>query len=125
MTDQARQPVPFELVEQDGVRVASNGQVRLSLLDAGGRLFRRRGVSGLPMKPAAEVLVPQLNALAGELLQHPDISAQDAVARLLAIAGTVPTAEPQRHEWAVAELGAVLVYTDGRNIVVTKQDLLP
>lgn len=121
----AQQPVPFEIVEQDGARVASNGAVRLTLLDAAGKLFRRRGVSGLALKPPAEILIPQLNALAGELLQRPDMPAAEAVGRVLAMAGLVPTAEPQRHEWAVAELDGVRVYTDGVNIVVTKQELMP
>lgn len=119
------QPVPFEIIEQDGVRVASNGTVRLSLLDSSGRLFKRRGVSGLAMKPAAEVLIPQLNAFAGELLANPATLAADALARLLAIAGLVPVAEPQKHEWAVAELDGVRVYTDGANVVVTRQELFP
>lgn len=119
------QPVPFEIIEQDTVRVASNGTVRLSMLDPAGRLFKRRGVSGLAMKPAAEVLIPQLNAFAGELLANPAMPAADAVARMLAIAGLVPTAEPQKHEWAVAELDGVRVYTDGTSVVVTKQDLMP
>lgn len=119
------QPIPFEIIQQDGVSVASNGAIRLSMLDAGGRLFKRRGVSGLTIKPAAEVLIPQLNALAGELLAKPDTAASEARARLLAIAGLVNTAEPQQHEWAVAELDGVRVYTDGANVVVTKQDLMP
>ena len=117
-------PVAFEIADQDGVRVASNGTVRLSVLDAGGKIFRRRGISGLALKPAAEVLIPQLNQLAGELLQRPDTPPHEAIGRLLAIAGLVPTAEPQRIEWAVAELGGVRVYTDGRNVIVTTQDLV-
>lgn len=122
---QLTQPVPFEIIERDGVRVASNGALTVTLPDAGGRLFRRRGVTGISTKPAAELLIPLLNELAGELLQRPDTPAQEAVARLLAIAGLVPVAEPQRVEWLVAELDGVRAYTDGRNVVVTKQDLMP
>lgn len=123
-------PVPFEIVEHarpDGapLRVASNGAVRLTLLDSDGRLFRRRGISGMALKPAAEMLLPHVNALAGELLQRPDMPAHEAVGRLLALAGQVPTAEPQRHEWAVAELDAVKVYTDGVDVFVTRQELRP
>lgn len=119
------QPVPFEIVEQDGVRLATNGTIRMSLLDVAGRLFRRRGVSGLPIKPPAELLIPHLNALAGELLARPDMPAHEAVGRVIALAGMVPTDEPQHHEWAVAELDAVRVYSDGVNVVVTKQELMP
>lgn len=123
-------PVPFEIVEHprpEGapMRVASNGAVRLTLLDDGGRLFRRRGISGLSLKPAAELLLPHVNALAGELLARPDMPAHEAVGRLLALAGQVPTAEPQRHEWAVAELGDVKVYTNGVDVIVTRQELQP
>lgn len=120
------QPVPFEIVEvSPGHRVASNGGVSLSLLDPGGRLFRRRGVVGLATKPAAEVVLPQLNGLAGELVANPAMPAEEVAARLLALAGLVPVAAPKRVEWAVAELDGVRVYTDGSAIVVTKQDLMP
>lgn len=121
----AEQPIPFEIVEQDGVRVASNGRLRLSVLDHGGQIMRRRGVTGLSAKPAAELLIPRLNELAGELLARPDTPAQEAVGKLLAIAGLVPMAEPQRHEWAVATLDGVHVYTDGINVVITRKELLP
>lgn len=124
------QPVPFEIAEHvtaEGapIRIASNGGLRLTLLDADGKLCRRRGVSGLALKPAAELLLPQVNALAGELLARPDMPAQEAVGRLLALAGQVPTAEPQRHEWALAELDGVRVYTNGVDVIVTRQDLQP
>lgn len=122
---QLSQPVPFEIIEDGAQRVASNGQLVLTVLDEGGRIFRRRGVTGIGSKPAAEVLIPQLNRLAGELLQNPGTPAQEAVASLLAIAGLVPVAEPKRVEWAVAELNGVRVYTDGRNVVITTKDLVP
>lgn len=122
----APQPVPFEIVEvAPGHRVASNGGISLSLLDDGGRLFRRRGVVGLSTRPAAEVVLPQLNGFAGELLANPAMPAEEVAARLLALAGLVPVAAPKRVEWAVAELDGVRVYTDGSAIVVTKQDLMP
>lgn len=123
--DPLKHPVPFEIIEQDGMRVASNGTLRLTLLDGAGRMFRRRGLKGLAMKPPAELLIPQLNQLAGELLQRPDMPADEAVGRLLSLAGLVPTAEPKRMEWVVAELNGVRVYTDGTNVVVTTQDLTP
>lgn len=119
------QPTPFEIVEHGGVRVASNGVASLSLLDAGGLLFRRRGVRGLQTAPAAEVLIPQLNQLAGELLANPETTAAEAVARVMAIAGTVRFAEPEHSEWAVAELDGVRVYHDGSNVIVTREDLTP
>jgi hypothetical protein len=121
-----KQPVPFEILEHaPGHLVASNGAVTLSLLDSGGRLFKRRGIAGLATKPAGEVVLPQLNQLAGELLANPAMPAEELVGRLLALAGHVPISDPKRIEWAVAELNGVRVYTDGAAIVVTKQDLMP
>jgi hypothetical protein len=120
------QPVPFEIVEhENGLRVASNGQVRLSLTEVDGKLFRRRGISGLALKPAAEMLLPLVNELAGDLLNNPSMLAEEAVGRLLAMAGQVPVKQPQRHEWAVVELDNVKVFTNGLEIIVTRQDLRP
>jgi hypothetical protein len=120
------QPPAFEIVEAGpGHRVASNGAISLSLLDAGGRLFRRRGVVGMATKPAGEMVLPQLNGLAGELLANPAMPADEVVGRLLALAGLVPITKPRRIEWAVAELDGVRVYTDGSAVIVTKQDLMP
>ena len=117
------QPVPFEIVEHGGMKVASNGQARIVMHDPEGVIFRRRGIKGLALRPPAETLIPQLNQLAGELLQRPETTAEEAVSRLLAIAGTVPTAEPQRTEWAVAELRGVRIYCDGASVIVSTQDL--
>lgn len=121
------QPVPFEIfgAAEDGVQVATNGSLRLAVRGAGGRVFRRRGISGLALKPPAETLIPRLNELAGELLQRPDMPAPEAVSRLLAMVGMVPTAEPKRSEWAVAELNGVRVYTDGVDVIVTTEDMRP
>lgn len=118
------QPIPFEIVEQDGAKVGSNGQVRVVLQEEG-RMFRRRGISGLAKRPAGEALLPHLNQLAGELLQRPDMPAEEAVGRLHALAGLIPVGEPQRHEWLVVEVDGIHVYTDGANIVVSRKDLAP
>jgi len=95
------------------------------LLGTEGKLFRRRAIHGIQTKPAAEMLIPLLNGLATDLLAQPDTPAQEAVSRLLALAGLVPITEPKRQEWAVAELNGVRVYTDGAHVVVTTQDMLP
>jgi len=119
------QPVPFEIVEHEDIKVASNGSLRLTLLDSPGLLFKRRGIKGLSPKPAAESLLPKLNQLAGELLQQPEMPADLLRNMLIALAGTVQVQEPQRIEWAVVELDGVRVYTDGLDVIVTKQDLNP
>ncbi len=119
------QPIPFEIIEQDGQRYASNGTMRFAVFDADAKLYRKRAISGIPMKPPAEVLIPQLNLFAGELLAAPDTSAQVAVGRLLAIAGLVPVAEPQRTEWLAIDIGGVHVYCDGSTVIVTRQELSP
>lgn len=120
------QPIPFEIVEgPEGVIVGSNGSNRITLIDSTGRMFKRRAISGIAMKPPAEMLIPQLNAFATDLLANSEMPPQEARGRLIALAGMIPTAEPQRHEWLVVELDGVKVYTDGVNVVVTKQDLMP
>lgn len=125
MPIELKHPVPFEIIEQDGMRVASNGTLRMMVLGAEGKLLRRRAITGLQTKPAAEMLIPLLNGLATDLLAQPDMPAQDAVSRLLALAGLVPITEPKRQEWVVAELNGVRVYTDGANVVVTTQEMTP
>lgn len=126
MPIELKHPVPFEIIEQDkGMRVASNGALRMMVLGAEGKLFRRRAITGIQAKPAAEMLIPLLNGLATDLLAQPDMPAQEAVSRLLALAGLVPITEPKRQEWVVAELNGVRVYTDGANVVVTTQEMTP
>lgn len=122
----AQAPAPFEIVTPaPGVRVASNGDVRVTLLDDDGEMVRRRAMKGLARKPAGEVALPQLNQLAGELLQRLDMPAEELAARLAAIAGTVHVPPPQQVEWLVARVGDVRVYVDGHDVVITRQDLQP
>lgn len=119
------QPIPFEIIEQDGHRYASNGTIRFAVFDASAKLYRKRAISGIAMKPPAEVLIPQLNLFAGELLANPSTPADVAVGRLLAIAGLVPVTEPQRHEWLAIDIDGIHVYCDGATVIVTKQELTP
>lgn len=120
-----KHPIPFEIIERDGMHVASNGSLQLTVIGEGSKVYRRRAITGLQTKPAAEMLIPLLNGLATDLLAQPDMPAQDAVARLLALAGLVPITEPRRVEWAVGELKGVRVYTDGTNVIMTTEDLKP
>lgn len=120
-----KNPIPFEIIEQDGFTVASNGTLRLTVMGDGAKVFRRRAITGLQTKPAAEMLIPLLNGLTTELLAQPDMPAQETIARLLALAGLVPIAEPRRIEWVYGELSGVRVYTDGLNVVMTTEDLKP
>jgi hypothetical protein len=48
-------PIPFDIVQQADRRVASNGRATLSLLDAGGQVFRRRAVKGAGTPDARRV----------------------------------------------------------------------
>lgn len=118
-------PIPFEIVEEENMRVASNGTLRLVVLGGEGKVFRRRAVTGIQTRPPAEILIPQLNALATELLSRPDMPAHEAVGRVMAVAGMVPMTEPKRVEWVVGELHGVRVYTDGANVLMTTEDLKP
>lgn len=121
------QPVPFEIIEQqvDGlqVRQASNGTLRVTVLDGDAQLFRRRAISGLSLKPAAELVLPHLNQLATDLLQQLDMPAEQVAARLLSLAGQIPLAKPRNAEWVVAKLDGVFVTTDGHDVFVTRRDL--
>lgn len=117
------QPAPFEIGERDGIRVASNGRLTLSVLDEGGRLFRRRAVAGISTGAAGEAVLPRLNQLAGDLLGRLDMPGDELRARLQAILATATPPEPRHIEWAVAELKGVRVYVDGDTVIVTERDL--
>jgi hypothetical protein len=120
------QPAPFEFADGPaGMKVASNGAVCVALQDPNGRMFRRRGVVGLQTTPPAEKLLPKLNEFAGHLVANLEMGSHEAVNKLLAIAGTVSTAEPQRKEWCVVELDGVRIYINGTEIIVTKRELTP
>lgn len=119
------QPAPFEIVEREGVRVASNGARSVTLLDGAGRMFRRRGVAGLGARAPGESILPQLNELAGHLLQNLSMPGDELAQRLIALAEQAKPAEPQHIEWVVAELNGVRCYVDGDNVVVTTRDLTP
>lgn len=140
MTTQPPVPTPFEIREAadaSGARVvvAANGppdaagtQV-LMLLDPAGTVVRRRALKGVALAPAADVVVPMLNQLATDIVR--DLNAGVPVpgdqlqARLMAIASMVPTAKPTPVEWCMADIDGVRVYLDGRNVIVTRQDLRP
>jgi len=117
--------VPFEITEQGETRIASNGDTSLTLLDADGKLFRRRGVRGLNMKPCGESALPLLNELAGELLAKLDMPAHVLAQRLAGISAAVQPVPSETIEWAVAELDGVRIYMTGKHVLVTRQDLRP
>lgn len=120
------QPAPFEITTDERLTVASNGTQRvIGYREEGARLWRRRAITGIATQAAAERLIPQLNAFLGELLGDLEMPAQAAVHKLVAIAGTVPTAPPQNLEWCVAELDGVRCYCDGVNVILTRKDLTP
>ena len=58
-------PVPFDIAEHPDRRVASNGVATLSLLDAGGQVFRRRAVkgAGTPEARRVEWVVAELDGV--------------------------------------------------------------
>lgn len=118
-------PVPFEIVIDGDTKVASNGAIRIVAIEPEAVVKRRRGVAGLTTRPAGDVLLPQVNQFAGDLLKNPTMSPGEAVARLMAIAGLLPNAEPRRIEWAVVELNGVRVYADGLHVIVTTKELYP
>ena len=120
-------PIPWEFARSEGAHVASNGTTQVILLDTkDGRVFARRAVKQVGMGVcAAESVLPKLNALAGEILQRPDMTPTELREQLVAIAGLVNVTPPQHVEWAVVELDGVRVYCNGSEVVVTRQDLTP
>ena len=118
-------PTPFEIVERDGAKHASNGAMTLSVLDGDGLLFRRRAVKTTAAPPPAEGVLPRVNELAGLLLANPEMPPEEITRRLLDMAETIAPKPVQRIEWAVARLDGVSVYVDGTNVIVTRQDLNP
>jgi len=123
---------PFEIVDADGgAKVASNGRVSLTVLpdvqaDGGVRLFKRRAIKGINVRPAGEVALPLLNQLAGELVADLGMPSFAVADRLRAIADQVVPTPPQRVEWVVAEVdGRLRVYFDGDRVIVTGLDLNP
>lgn len=119
---------PFEITPfpgDEGGRTAFNGATRLTVLEAEARLFRRRAVKVSTAKPAAEAVLPMLNALAGELVANLEIDDATLQAKLAEISALVKPRPSTQVEWAVAELDGVRVYFDGQDVVVTRRDLQP
>lgn len=48
-------PAPFELARQGDAQIATNGAANLTLLDADGRVFRRRAVKGVGTEQARRI----------------------------------------------------------------------
>lgn len=118
-------PIPFEISQSGDSRIATNGDTTLTLLESDGKLFRRRAVRGLSMKPCAEAAIPLLNQLAGELLANAEMPAHLVAQRLSDIKEAVQPVPSTKVEWAVAELDGVRVYMMGRDVIVTRQELQP
>lgn len=116
------QPKPFSIARIEGApAVATNGTVSLVCPDLGGEVRLRRGIRGALAGPLAERVLPALNVLAGEMLGGMD--PLEVEARLAALQLLCRSEPPQSVEWAYAELDGVRAYTDGRSIVLTRQDL--
>lgn len=56
---------PFEIVEEGGAKVATNGAATLSVVDPGGRMFRRRAIKGIGggQHKAVEWIVGELDGV--------------------------------------------------------------
>lgn len=121
----SQQPVPFTIVQRPGEPVvATNGAIALMCPDEGGVVKLRRGIRGAFGAPMAERVLPQLNALAGELVQNPAMPAQEIAHRLHVLRLACEPEPPQHIEWAYAELNGVRVYTDGQTVVLTSKDMV-
>lgn len=120
------QPIPFEIDCSPGrPAVATNGRVRVTVLDKEGNMVRRRALVGIKAACPADAIIPQLNKLAGELVQDMSMPAGDIQARLLSLAAFAQPSDPQRVEWLRASLNGVQVFTDGVDIVITTGEIHP
>lgn len=118
------QPAPFVIDRQpDGVIVASDGTLQVIALDAAATMFLRRGISGLQAGPVAEKVLPQLNALAGDLLARSDMPASELRARLHILAAACDVVEPKNTECCVAEIDGVRAYVQQGRVILTRQDI--
>jgi hypothetical protein len=117
------QPVPFEIVRAEGKPpVATNGTSGLVVMD-GGEVRLRRAIRTSSTAPVAERILPQLNALAGDLLSNSAMTPHELAARLHALQlACLPPLE-QNVEWAYGELDGVRCFFDGKTAVLTKQDI--
>lgn len=117
------QPVPFEIVRTEGQPpVATNGTSALMVMD-GGEVRLRRAIRTSSAAPVAERILPQLNALSGDLLANSAMDPQELVARLHALQLACLPPLQQNVEWAFGELDGVRCYFDGKTAVLTKQDI--
>jgi hypothetical protein len=116
------QPVPFTIVRRPGEpEIATNGT--LALVVDGGQVRLRRGIRTAAAAPQAERLLPHLNALAGELLANSAMAAHEIAARLDALRVACVPPVQENIEWAYGEIDGVRVYTDGKTVMMTRQDL--
>lgn len=117
-------PPAFHLVREEGLpTVATNGATRLVCLDEGGVLKLRRGIRTAVQGPVAERLLPLLNQLAGDLVGNSAMGNEELCTRLHALQLLCKPVPAQHVEWAFCELDGVRVYTDGADVIVTRQDL--
>jgi len=116
---------PWQIVAEGPVRCASNGAARVMTDEPDATIIQRRAIKGIPSKSACEVLLPQINGFAGELLANLEMPAEEAVQRLIAIAGTVSPQKPKHVNWLVVSVGDVHVYADGSEVLVTRKHLTP
>lgn len=121
-------PVPFEIVQGNGVRVASDGVIRLTVFDdEGATLLKRRAVSVKAGSPPGESALPRLNALATEVLANPAMGGDEVAKRLRELADSIDT-KPQikpKAEWVYAKLDNVYVYVSREGVLVTRRDMTP
>lgn len=118
------QPLPFVIDRQpDGPIVASNGSMQVIALEPQATMFLRRGVRGLQVSPVAEKVLPQLNALAGDLLARSNMPASELRARLHILAAACDVPEPQNVECCVAQLDGVRAYVQTDRVILTRQDI--
>lgn len=117
-------PTPFTIVRNPGQPVvASNGSMRLACLEPDGEVKLRRGIRGALGGPLAERILPQLNALAGDLLARQDMAPEELAARLHVLQLACQPKPVERIEWAIVVVDGVHVFADGETVIVSRRDM--
>ena len=126
----SEQPKPFDIVQRrggaatgDGV-MASNGSTLVTVLDDDGKVFLRRGITGIVAGPLVERIIPVMNQLQGEMIEHAGtMTHHEVAARLHALQVLCVPDEYKNIEWAVAELDGVRAYVSDNIVYLTRADL--
>ena len=113
------------ITDADGRSHGTDGNITVTLLTPGGKMFKRRAIKGIMQGTPGDKILPKLNELAGQLLNNLEMDGDTLALRLHALAEMCKVPKPTEVNILVAELMGVKVYQIGHNVIVTDQELYP